>query len=145
MIKKLHKMTLRLNYSDYEFTFEDFLTKDRFFTINHYTIQTFAIELYNMYNNVSQTILGKLFTGNNVYYLHSKSDFDILQIRTLLKGSISITYFGLIIWNLISEELKNITFLNIFKKEIRIWKPKNCPCRICRNYLHNLQFIELFK
>ena len=36
-------MTLRLNDNDYEFTFEDLLTKDRFFTIHYYTIQTFAI------------------------------------------------------------------------------------------------------
>lgn len=45
MINKLHKRTLRLNYNDYEFTFEDLLAKDWFFTIHCYTIQTFAIEL----------------------------------------------------------------------------------------------------
>ena len=121
------------------------LTKDRFFTIHHYTMQTFAIEWCKVHNNISQTILGKLFTRNNGYHLRSKSGFDILQIRALLKGSISTRYFGPSIWNLISEELKNITSSNIFKKEIRIWKPKNCSCRICRNNLHNLQCIELFK
>ena len=145
-INKLHERALRLVYSDYESTFEDLLTKDGSFTVHHYNIQTLAIELYKVYNNISQTIFGELFTrNNNGYYLRSKSDFVIPQIRTVLKGSNSIRYFGPIIWNLIPEELKNITSLNIFKKEIRRWKPKNCPCRICRNYVHNLGFVELFE
>ena len=145
-INKLHERALRLVYSDYESTFEDLLTKDGSFTVHHYNIQTLAIELYKVYNNISQTILGELFTrNNNGYYLRSKSDFVIPQIRTVLKGSNSIRYFGPIIWNLIPEELKNITSLNIFKKEIRRWKPKNYPCRICRNYVHNLGFVELFE
>ena len=44
--------------------------------------------------------------NNNGYYLHSESDFVIPQIRTVLKGSNSIRYFGPIIWKLIPEELK---------------------------------------
>ena len=145
-INKFLERVLRLVYSDYESTFEDLLTKDGSFTVHHYNIQTLAIELYKVYNNISQTIFGELFTiNNNGYYLRSKSDFVIPQIRTVLKGSNSIRYFGPIIWNLIPEELKNITSLNIFKKEIRRWKPKNCPCRICRNYMHKLGFVELFE
>ena len=88
----------------------------------------------------------KFFTRNyNGYYLHSKSDFVIPQIRTVLKGSSSIRYFGPIIWNLIPEELKNLTSVNILKKEITRWRPKNSPYRICRNYMHNLGFVELFE
>ena len=85
-INKLHETALRLVYSDYEFTFEDLLTKDGSFTTHHYNIQTLATELYKVYNNISQTILGELFTRNNGYYLCSKSDFVIPQIRTVLKG-----------------------------------------------------------
>ena len=99
-----------------------------------------------MYDNISQTISVALLTrNNNGYYLRSKSDFAILQIRTVIKGLNSIICFGPIIWNLIPEELKNITSLNMFKKEIRRWKPKICPCRICRNYVHNLGFADLFE
>ena len=145
-INKLHEWVLRLVYRDYEPTSEDLLTEDGSFTAHYYYIQTLAIELYKVYNNISQTIFGELFTrNNNGYYLRSNSEFIIPQIRTVLKGSNSIRYFRPIIWNLIPEELKNITSLNIFKKEIRRWKPKNYPCRICRNYVHNLGFVELFE
>ena len=119
-INKLHERPLRLVYRDYESTFEDLLTKDGSFTVHHYNIQTLAKELYKVYNNISQTTFGELFTrNNNGYYLRSKSDFVFPQIRTVLKGSNSIRCFGPIIWNLIPEELKNITSLNTFKNEIR--------------------------
>ena len=106
-IKKLHGRALRLVYSDHGSTFEDLLTKDGSFTVHHYNIQTLALELYKVYNNISQTIFWELFTrNNNGYYLRLESDFVIPQISTLLKGSNSIRYFGAIIWNLIPEELK---------------------------------------
>ena len=106
-INKLHERALRLVYSDYESTFEDLLSKNESFTVHHYNIQTFAIELYKVRNNISQIIFGELFTrNNNGYYLRSKSDFVILQNSTVLKGSSSIRYFGPIIWNLIPKELK---------------------------------------
>ena len=106
-IKKLHGRALRLVYSDYGSTFEDLLTKDGSFTVHHYNIQTLVLELYKVYNNISQTIFWELFTrNNNGYYLRLESDFVIPQISTLLKGSNSIRYFGAIIWNLIPEELK---------------------------------------
>ena len=115
-INKLHERALSLVYYDYESTFEDLLTKDGSFTDHHYNIQSLAIELYELYNNISQTILGELFTrNNNGYYLHSKSDV-ILQIRTVLKGSNSVRYFGQIIWNLIPEKLKN-NFIEHFQKK----------------------------
>ena len=70
-INKLHERALRLVHSDYESTFEDLLTKDGSFTVHHYNIQTLATELCKVYNNISQTIFGELFTrNNNGYYLH---------------------------------------------------------------------------
>ena len=57
-INQLREKALRLAYSDYEPTFEDLLTKDGSFTNHHYNIQTLAIELYKVYNNISQTGLG---------------------------------------------------------------------------------------
>ena len=116
-INKLHERTLTLVYSDYESTFQDLLTKDRSFTVHHYSIQTLAMELYKVNNNISQTFFWELFTrNNNGYYLLSKSDSVIPQIRSVLKGSNSIRYFGPVIWNLIPEELEKHNFIEHFQK-----------------------------
>ena len=124
---------LTLVYSDYESTFEDLLIKDGSFTVHHYNIQTLAIEWYKVYDIISQTIFGELFTrNNNGYYLRSKPDFVIPQIRTVLK-------------DILVQLSRTYSSLNIFKKETRRWKTESCPCRICRNYEHNLGFVDLFE
>ena len=50
-----------LVYNDYESTFDDLLTKDGSVTVHHSNIQTLAIKLYKVHNNMSQTIFGDLF------------------------------------------------------------------------------------
>ena len=60
-INKLHETALRLVYSDYETTFEDLLTKDGSFTVHHCNIQTLAIELYKVYNYISDNFGGIIY------------------------------------------------------------------------------------
>ena len=95
------------------------LTRDGSSTVHHYNIQTLATELYNAvmcsYNNIylKQFLGNCLYTrNNNGYYLRSKSDFVILQIRTVLKELNS----GQIIWNLIPEEPKKYNFIEHFQE-----------------------------
>ena len=99
-INHLHERALRLIYDDYELTFEELLEKDGRFIIHCYNIQTLCIELCKVCHNLSQTIFSDLFTGNiNSYNLRLKPDFVIPQVRTVLKGSNSIRYYGLLIWS----------------------------------------------
>ena len=46
-------MALRLVYDDYRSTFEELLEKDNSFSVHHYNIQTLCVELYKVYNNIS--------------------------------------------------------------------------------------------
>ena len=90
---------------------------------------------------MSQTIFSDLFTrNNNTYNLRSKYDFDILQVRTVLKGSNSIRYYGLIIWSLVPEEIRYTDSLEKIKNKIRRWKPNNFPCCTCKDYIANVGF-----
>ena len=43
--------------------------------------------------------------------------------------------------NKVPTEIKNKDSLVGFKKEIRKWKPLNCPCRIRKTFIANLGFI----
>ena len=119
------------------------LEKDGSFTVHHYNIQALCIELYKVYHNIAETIFSDLFIrNNNTYNARVKSDFVIPQIKTVLKGSNSIRYYGPVIWNLIPTKMKYIDSLETFKSKIRMWKPNNCPCRICKNYIPNVGFLE---
>ena len=95
---------------------------------------------------MSQTIFGELFTRNNrTYYLLSKSDFVIPRVRTVFKGSSSISKYGPIIWNLVPREIKCLDTLESLKSKIRMWKPKDCLCCICKNYIPKVGFLETFE
>ena len=71
----------------------------------------------------------------------SKSDFRIPKVRTELYGKCTLRYLGPVIWNTVPLQLKRIKSLNGFKNLIRNWKPNNCPCRLCKNYIPNLGFL----
>ena len=64
------------------------------------------------------------------------------QVRTIYKGENSLKVFGPIIWNIIPNEIKNTDSLDNLKKLIRKWKPTNCPCRLCKNYIPKVGFVN---
>ena len=61
-INRLHERAISFVYDDYSSSFDVLLKQDKSFTIHHYIIQTLCIELYKVYNNLSQTVFSELFT-----------------------------------------------------------------------------------
>ena len=45
------------------------------------------------------------------------------------------------IWNLAANEYKTIESPADFKPKIKAWVPENCPCRLCKTYIHQISFI----
>ena len=54
-------------------------------------------------------------------------------IQSVYNGSESASYLGPKIWKQIPSEIGNQKSLKGFKREIKKWKPKDCPCRICKS------------
>ena len=71
--------------------------------------------------------------------MRSQPDFVIPQVKSV---SNSLRYFAPIIWNLKPKEIKNCDTLASFVSKIRQWRPNACPCRICKNFIPNVGFIE---
>ena len=87
-INKLHERALRLVYDDHVSTFEGFLEKDNSFSVRHYNIQTFCVELYKVFSGQSQTMVSDLFERKNINYnLRSQLDFVIQKVKVIYKGS----------------------------------------------------------
>ena len=66
--------------------------------------------LFKVYSNLSQP------SYEIAYNLRSHSDFVIPKVKTVYKG---LSYFGPIIWNLISTEVKHRDSIANFSKKIR--------------------------
>ena len=98
--------------------------------------------MYKVVNKIETTIVSELFSFSNVdYSLRSGSQFHQPSANTAWNGQETVSYLRSKIWNMVPEEMKQISSLFAFKREIKQWVPKNCPCRICKNYLPNIGFI----
>ena len=99
--------------------------------------------MYKVVNNIAPTIVSELFCFSNVNYnLRSGSQFHQPSANTVWNGQKTISYLGPNIWNMVLEEMKQKSSLSVFKREIKQWVPDSCPCRICKNYLPNIAFIN---
>ena len=87
-------------------------------------------------------IFSELFCRRDVSGLPSNSNFAVPNVKSVFHGSKSITYLGPKIWDILPLQLKELTSLNAFKKVIKKWQPKNCPGRLCKQYVLDLGFIS---
>ena len=142
-INQLHERCLRIIYNDKRSSFEELLVKDNSVSVHHNNIHTLAIEMYKVVNGISPEIMNDVFKVRNEthYHLRHTSQFLIEPIHSVFNGSELASYLGPKIWEQIPIEIKNKDSLISFKKEIKKWKPLNCPCRLCKIYIANVGVI----
>ena len=76
--------------------------------------------------------------------LNKRSDrtFFRPKVKNVNTGLNTIRYFGTVLWDdMLTMELKSIETLEKFKKEIKKWIPKKCPCTLCRVYIHGVGYV----
>ena len=143
-INRLHERCLRVLYGDKSTSFEKLLEQDKSVTIHIKNLQILATEMFKVYRNIFPSIFSEIFhqRGNN-YNSQINSDFAMPNVRSVFHGTESIWYLGPKIWDIVPLELKELTSVAAFKKVIKEWKPKSCPCRLCKKYVSNLRFITV--
>ena len=77
-----------------------------------------------------------------MYKFRSSSLFET-NIRSVYYCSETMSFLGPKTWELLPSNNKDSENLNIFKPNIKSWKPKRCPCHFCRLYIADIGFIEL--
>ena len=142
-INMLHERCLRIIYNDKQSSFTELLNKDSSVSIHIRNIQRPAIEMFKSYNGLSPPLMNNIFKlrEKNPYNLRHVSDFSIPMINSVYHGTESILFLGPKIWDILPEKLKNIETLEVFKKEIKIWKPDNCLCRLCKVFIEGVGFL----
>ena len=93
---------------------------------------------------ISPKIMNKIFrfSKNPVYSLRSGIQLEKPSINTVQFGSQSTVYLGAKIWELIPENIKSSESVDIFKSKIKKWIPEICPCRLCKDYVKQVGFVN---
>ena len=139
-INRTHERAIHVVYDDNISTFDNLLKKDGSVSIHMRNIQAIAIELYKVVHNLSPKMMNQIFVIKESRY-PSKSIFQTNNIRTTKYGLESLKYLGPKILELIPEEIKNISSLELFKRKIKEWCPKNCPCKLCKLYVQGVGYV----
>ena len=103
--------------------------------------------MYKVVHSISQANFNDIFDtrNNNGPSLRKHSYFSKPSVKTVHKGQNSLRYLGPEIWNLVPNNLKNVKAFDNFKNSIKKWKVANCPCRLCKDYVQNIGFVNLFE
>ena len=90
-----------------------------------------ATELYKVYLGLAPELMNDIFKKRNVTYnFREKSTFETKNIKSVYYGSETIFFIGPKIWELLPSNIKHSENLDIFKSNIKSWKPENCSCRL---------------
>ena len=139
----LHERVLRMIHDDSTSSFVSLLEKDNSLTVHGCNIQQLAMEIYKVAHGPASKTTSVLFLRNSNMQTQSQSELLVPQMNTIWFGQNSIRYLGLIIWNSLPLTLRNVDSFSEFNFLIKNWKPTNCHCRLWKNYIPNVGFVNV--
>ena len=88
---------------------------------------------------MNNRIMCDIFETRNLdHNLRSQRDFLRTRVNTSSFGLSSLKSLSTKVWVLF------VININLFKKKIRNWEHKGCHCRLCKQYLHGVGYVDTF-
>ena len=141
-INKLHERALRIALDDDISSYSDLLVKSESYTIHERNLQKLATLMYKVKNNLSPKIVSNIFSKFSAPYLfRNEKVWETGNVRTTLYGTETISYRGPQIWKYVPNDIKNSKTLKEFQNKIKIWKPADCTCRLCKKFIPSLGYL----
>ena len=143
-INHIHKRALRIVYRDNSSSFAELLKKDNSVCIQYRNIQSLAIELYKVKHTISNSLILDIFPLRSVdYNLRTQTDFIKPSTNTTRYGLKLLNFFASQVRDMIPEEIKSSSTVEIFKNKIRKWWPTDCDCHIYRAYISKQGYVNV--
>ena len=99
--------------------------------------------MFKVYTKTSPEIMQEVFQikDRGHYLLRNPRDFVIPTVKSVNYGLESIRFLGPKIWESLPNNLKNKESIESFKMAFKERKPESCPCRLCKTYLENIDYL----
>ena len=112
--------------------------------MHHKNLQILATKMFKVYTGSPTDILNEAFPLKppSNYNLRNLQEFTVRPIKTVHYGLNSLVYLKPKIWELLPHNLKRLESVEAFKFKIKSWIPENCPCRVCKPYIYQ---VDLYK
>ena len=117
-INHLHERSLRIVYRDSISSFQELLQKEHSFTIFHRNIQSLAIKLYKIKENLSNEIMSSISPHRLIKYnSRALSDFLRNSVNSSKYGLNSIRFFASKVCQMVPMKIRNLKSLEKTKLE----------------------------
>ena len=142
MINQIHERTLKLKLNDHTSDF-DRLFQNINDTCNHHrNIHPPIADIYKLKNNLNPPIMDFMFERRyNTHNLRNFQEFAKERKRSVKMRLETLNYRFRQLWSIMPENLRQITSLVQFKESVRKWDCIDCPCRSCKLYFPNIEFL----
>ena len=77
----------------------------------------------------------------NTYNVRHFHEFEAERKATVYFGLKTINYRSLQLRSLLPEHIRQLSFVDQFKRSVRQWVCYTTPCRLCKVYLKNIAFL----
>ena len=85
---------------------------------------------------------------NNNYSLLGNNVLTRRRVNSVRYGTETVSFLAPKIWDILPKDIKDSESLDIFKRKIKKWIPSECPCRLCKTYVpqvENQRYISFTK
>ena len=132
-IEKIQKRALSHVFNDYVSSYVDLRQKANRPLLYVQRMKLIMIEVLKIVNKIGPKYLHDMFVlKNNSHNLRNSLTLIQPKFKTVTYGKCSLKYEGSVIWNKLSNEMKQSININVFKRFMRLWQGPNCVCFNCK-------------
>ena len=134
----IYELALRIVYRDNSSSFTELIKKDNSVCIHYRNIQSLAIEFYKVKHTISNSLILDIFPLRLVdYNLRTQTDFIKPTSHTTRYSQKSLYFFASKVWDMIPDEIKSSSTVEISKNKIRKWWPTDWLPHLSNLYFKN--------
>ena len=76
------------------------------------------------------------------HIVRKKTNFKFPKANTTHFGLETVSRMGPIIWNYVPDDMKNAKSLDIFKTQVKCLTFDKYPCKICKQYVQGIGYLD---